>query len=474
MVGFAGKRRRVVSTLNNYTPEELVAIQKETFTNLFTLIIVGKEIGELNGTPHLQCFFSFGANKSAITFDSWRRLFDNNGLQRMAEIDEARGTPQQNFKYCSKQGNVLISKGFAAAGILTGGPGKSQTKVTQLVQAVWEGKNWLQLLRNKQLAGSALIYGKQLELMRSAMCAEVYRTYRRPVRTLFLWGDTATGKSEFIFEHFSKLGCDFIPLARDTGKAWMSPPGAGEQIVIIDDGVVGSLPFSLMSQLAQGFPVQMEYKGGHRYMTHNLFVITSNFSPEQFWANTDPVNWPAIQRRLTYVWKCSRDGADGTHKLFDNYPDGIAPLPDGLVDFLQKCKEERPALPVPEGFLPAPVPVPAVAAPVPEVAALPTIPEEEEPDADSGVEWDGSPVLRVSPTVLNFDDDLTATELLSPSASGIVVPATQRPTAPLPPPSPVLFRSGPLVIPESPQGVRRPRPLVLDEDTPSPVRRRDR
>lgn len=93
------RRRRWAFTLNNWTEEEY-----DTLTQYFlkrkALYIIGKEIGEECGTPHLQGYFEV---KNAVAFkmlkNKWPRV-----SWRMANGDR-----EQNRIYCSKDGDFVTN-----------------------------------------------------------------------------------------------------------------------------------------------------------------------------------------------------------------------------------------------------------------------------------------------------------------------------------------------------------------------------
>lgn len=57
--------------------------------------IIAKEVGE-SGTPHLQCYFQF---KNQTRFSTLKRAVPG------GHWEKAKGTMQQNFAYCSKDGD---------------------------------------------------------------------------------------------------------------------------------------------------------------------------------------------------------------------------------------------------------------------------------------------------------------------------------------------------------------------------------
>lgn len=83
-------------TLNNYTMEEYSSIRYLLSQNC-DYGIIGKEIGE-NGTPHLQGYLRF------VTKQRPMAMFQNKRIH----WECAKGTHNQNIKYCSKDGEAWI------------------------------------------------------------------------------------------------------------------------------------------------------------------------------------------------------------------------------------------------------------------------------------------------------------------------------------------------------------------------------
>lgn len=88
-------------TLNNYTDEEFETMKEYGHTNTVRFVI-GKEVGSKTGTPHLQGYFY---HKNSQTLLRMKKL------NKRAHWEQAKGSPEQNFKYCSKDG-IIESKGY--------------------------------------------------------------------------------------------------------------------------------------------------------------------------------------------------------------------------------------------------------------------------------------------------------------------------------------------------------------------------
>lgn len=85
-------------TINNYTVDDVERLQDlgTRIESDIQYLIVGREVGEQN-TPHLQCFIQF---KKRLRFIQVKEF-----VGPRAHIMLARGTPGQNYVYCSKDGD---------------------------------------------------------------------------------------------------------------------------------------------------------------------------------------------------------------------------------------------------------------------------------------------------------------------------------------------------------------------------------
>lgn len=88
------KTRTYCFTINNYTP----AIEQLVQNYPHEYLIYGREVGA-SGTPHLQGYIRFANARSLRSVISDTALWG-------AHWEIAKGNPQQNIDYCSKEGNV--------------------------------------------------------------------------------------------------------------------------------------------------------------------------------------------------------------------------------------------------------------------------------------------------------------------------------------------------------------------------------
>lgn len=85
-------------TINNYITDDLERLEDlgRRVGQDIQYMILGKEVGE-EGTPHLQCYVQF--------MNRLRMSQVKNFVGARAHVEVARGSPNQNYIYCSKDGD---------------------------------------------------------------------------------------------------------------------------------------------------------------------------------------------------------------------------------------------------------------------------------------------------------------------------------------------------------------------------------
>lgn len=96
--------RGFVFTLNNYSEEELQEIVS-TAQQHCEKYIFGKEIAPTTKTPHIQGYLYW---KNAKTISASREMLP----LRVANHEPAKGTPKQNYVYCSKEGDFITNMSY--------------------------------------------------------------------------------------------------------------------------------------------------------------------------------------------------------------------------------------------------------------------------------------------------------------------------------------------------------------------------
>lgn len=92
------RSKRWCFTLNNPVTEEIDTLQSLVDRGLVGYVILGNERGE-SGTPHLQGYLEL---KKKLSLRQVKDIIGNR-----AHLEFARGSFQENYDYCSKDGDFV-------------------------------------------------------------------------------------------------------------------------------------------------------------------------------------------------------------------------------------------------------------------------------------------------------------------------------------------------------------------------------
>lgn len=232
-------------------------------------MICGIEVGE-NGTKHIQGY---------VQMKKKHRLTKMKTFFPRAHLEVARGSPDQNIEYCSKDGSHHV---HGEQPIKRG----QRTDLEDVQRAITSGSTYDDLLRSH--FGEAVKYQRSLQNI-----IEHYRADRKEPPTVYVyWGDTGLGKSRKAFEE--------CPDAywKTLGDWWDGYDGHTE--VIIDE-FYGWIRFDLLLRLLDRYPMRVPVKGGFRKFVAEKIIFTSNKSPKEWYPNLSEVHKRAFERRITKV-----------------------------------------------------------------------------------------------------------------------------------------------------------------------------
>lgn len=234
-------------------------------------MVIGLEVGESTGTPHMQGFVSvvnrmrFGGLRSRLP-----------PLQRAALL-VSRGSDQQNRTYCTKDSNVLLEIGVPK-------PDGKRSDLLAIKELIDSGVSGMDIA--DQYFSKWVQYRRSFEAYRD-LRTESDRSLRLELRVIVYWGKPGTGKTRKVFEENEDL---YI----HAGGEWFDGY-RGQQVVLFDDFRRDVLPLDLLLRVLDIYPILVPIKGGFTPWRPTKIYITSNVSP-QGWCNYD--DYPPLQRRL--------------------------------------------------------------------------------------------------------------------------------------------------------------------------------
>lgn len=240
-------------------------------------LVYGYELAPTTGRPHFQGYVYF---HNPRTLSGVRKDFAG------AHVEEARGAPEQNFDYCSKDG-LYFQRG--------------KRPMSQKEKGAAEEDRWREA-RQFALAGEFANIPDDLYIRYQSSFKRIRREdVKRPddlapraTYGVWIWGPSGTGKS-----HMARTQYGDVYL-KDLNKWWDGYDQ--EKNVVIDEIAPEHAVYmtSFIKRWADRWAFSAEMKGGRTVIRPNLLIITSNYSVDQVFAQY-PIDLEAIRRRFEVV-----------------------------------------------------------------------------------------------------------------------------------------------------------------------------
>lgn len=269
--------KRWCFTINNYSSAEFTRLQ-QLDQDIVKYLIVGKEVGE-QGTPHLQGYAVFFSN---YRLSGVKRLISQRGNFRVA-----RGSSEQNRKYCSKEEN------FFELGVCPESDGGQREK-----------RKWDEIRRAAEKGDFKSIPDDVFIRNYVSIRAIAKDNLSQPTDadgTTGIWihGEAGIGKSRYARYNFP----DFYD--KPINKWW---DGYQQQPhVLIDDfGPDHAVLGHHLKRWADRYSFPAEIKGGGLQIRPKKVIVTSQYSIDQIWSDAE--TRAALTRRfhvihLTTPWE---------------------------------------------------------------------------------------------------------------------------------------------------------------------------
>ncbi len=329
-------------TINN--PTETKEEVKNKFKN-YKCIIIGLEKGEKEQTPHLQGYIHY---KNPISFNTIKKIIPT------AHIECAKGDPQQNYKYCSKDGDFISEGEFQK----NGGNGVEENKclIRGLINEPYAAKYVCDksYIRHKSAYDEVIsVYRYRLRMRQllSERGAAVLRKWQVQVaERLFSQNDRqilwmverhgGVGKTWFAKYLAAVYGFDLfdgVTASRDICTQ-LSPIPLG---IIFDVTRRDSAHFSYqtLEQCKNGRVMTGKYRGYIREFKPVPVVVFANFLPDQTCLSLD--RWDILDNEELQ----SVQDEEGTTRLQASYPppDPQTLWKDGLFEEEAEQRDNDPA-----------------------------------------------------------------------------------------------------------------------------------
>lgn len=275
------KVRAICWTLFNYTDDDLEKV-REYAKDQCEYLIFGKEVCPTTQRPHLQGYL-YWSNPRSYPNKKFRDLLN---LSSRGRDMIAKGTPEQNRVYCSKEGDFWECGECPAQGQRT---------------------DWAAAIQQLRTDDIVSVIDAQPQLAPCIRALERYKSLtlkplKRDVEVIVLIGKTGTGKSSWAYEHYPDL------YAKPDGP-WFDGY-SGQKTILLDD-YYGSVSYPVLLKMCDRYPFNAPVKGGYVWAQWDKVIITSNASVESWYAAVPDIS--AFKRRITYI-------AEDYNNAYDNPP----------------------------------------------------------------------------------------------------------------------------------------------------------
>ncbi|AUM61668.1 Rep [uncultured virus] len=277
---------RWLFTLNNYTPQDLdYDVWLYLPQNDISYLVVGRETAPTTGTPHLQGYIRFGHRK---------RLTQVVALIPRAHWTAANGSEEQNRTYCSK-GAGVVERGTYDPRAGVQGRRSDLDNVAALAVA---GSTALQIAEAHP--SDYIRYHSGIDRLIS-LSRFRNSTIHRQVSIMVLYGATRIGKTYFVYHQVApSLTTGLYKTPSPSLRGGYSPFDMynGEEGLFIDEFDFHNWPITLLNEILEGYPQQLQCRYNNKYALWTSVVICTNIHPDTWYLDQPSALIDALKARL--------------------------------------------------------------------------------------------------------------------------------------------------------------------------------
>lgn len=249
----------------------------------FDYLCYGEEIAPTTGKKHFQ---GYAYKATAQKFGFYKKAFGN------THFEKCHGNLEQNDRYCKKEGK------WTEFGTKPMGNGKKRV-LLQLKEEIEKGERVSKLQKTDEFFEPILRYERGLRDYERRLRQEkaIDDGYKAKTVTVFI-GPPGTGKTKYVYDEHDRHSIYAMP--KNDGK-WFGTYD-GQPVVLFDDVSPGDImSISTFLRLTDGYPIEVEVKGGFTPWIPTHIYVTSNKSIMEWWPGISEDHYLAIQRRCTSI-----------------------------------------------------------------------------------------------------------------------------------------------------------------------------
>lgn len=284
--------RRYLLTINNETQTDEELIEYVQNLEHFKYCAFQREIGEKEGTEHIQMFIVFSVSKR---FNTIKNYFPR------AHIEKVKGTNIQARDYCTKS-ETRVSGPYEIGQFAEE---RSRTDI----------KNMYDMLR----AGAPLsdirdlypnLYLKQMtsiSKLQQEFLFDKFKTQIRNLEVTYIYGKAGVGKTSFVLkEHGLSNVYRVTDYKRDPFFSY-----AGQDVILFDE-FDSNFDITVMNNLLDIYPLDLPCRYANKTACYTKVYIISNLPLSRQYTeiqNTKPEQYAGLKRRIHKIYEFTENGA---------------------------------------------------------------------------------------------------------------------------------------------------------------------
>ncbi len=213
-------------------------------------------------------------------------------------LESARGSPQSNKDYCSKdEGRVAGPFEFGQINLMQQGRRTDIEDACALVLA--EGMAAVA----EQMPSTLVKYHRGLRVYQQLMERKAAATVRDPVSVAVLVGPTNVGKTWEAMNLDTPEHTYVLPI-QNAGSLWFDGY-EGQRTLVIDDFDVETIPYRTLLRLLDRYRIDVPHKGTYVAGKWHSVIITANHHPSTWYLGKPGVDFyegGPLERRLELIY----------------------------------------------------------------------------------------------------------------------------------------------------------------------------
>lgn len=307
-------------TLNGIDDKEnIVDLVKEILSKfVLDYYCFCQEIGNKTHNKHMHIFMY--SKTSPIRFNTIKSRFSSYEL--MPHIEKAYGNVRDNVDYVKKEGRFAdtdkaetsIEGTFEEYGTMPSELQEKDAVMGKLIEDVEDGKSNMEIIKESPNFGFKI---KEIDTIRHNHLKEKNAKSFRKIRTYFCYGETATGKSTWVYSNWPPQDIFRAYNYHNMNAIWDGYKD--EKVVFLDELSDTSFPIELLLVITDIFPLSSGLSNRYHNVipNFNVLVVATNTRYENFYAYEKlmkPSTWKAFDRRWGNIWEFTKT-PDNKYKI---------------------------------------------------------------------------------------------------------------------------------------------------------------